>query len=129
MYLTGSPIFKVRTSTLDSHSQPPYAQLPSFRINSHTGGPWLCSLWRRVTGQAGLAKGAAMNLVGFATWVPVLALFNSYVAEITFVDGASMYPFLNADKDSTLRQDVVLNWKRAPQHDLERGMIVTLRCV
>jgi inner membrane protease subunit 2 len=89
----------------------------------------LSSLWRRTTGQAGIAKAVAMNLVGFATWVPVLALFNIYVAEVTFVDGASMYPFMNSEKDSTLRQDVVLNWKRAPQRDLERGMIVTLRCV
>lgn len=38
-----------------------------------------------------------------------------------------MYPFMNEDKDSTMRRDVMLNYKRSPQEGLERGMIVTLR--
>lgn len=52
-----------------------------------------------------------------------------HVAELTLVDGSSMYPFMNEDKDSTLRRDVVLNYKWSPQDDLERGMVVTLRLV
>lgn len=89
----------------------------------------LSSLWRRATGGVGIAKAVTLNLVGIATWIPVIAWFNLYVAELTYVDGASMYPLINADKNSTLRQDVVLTWKWKPQYELERGMIVTLRCV
>ncbi|KAG5951230.1 hypothetical protein E4U53_003511, partial [Claviceps sorghi] len=90
----------------------------------------LGSLWTRLRGQQpGVARLAALNLVGFATWIPVVAWFNLYVAELTLVDGASMYPFMNEDKDSTLRRDVVLNYKWSPQEGLERGMIVTLRQV
>lgn len=87
----------------------------------------LSSLWKRVRSQSGVARAVTYNLIGFATWVPVLAWFNLYVAELTFVDGPSMYPLMNSDKDSTLRRDVVLNWKWSPQDKLERGMIVTLR--
>lgn len=70
-----------------------------------------------------------LNLIGFATWIPVIAWFNLHVAELTVIDGSSMYPFMNADRDSSLRRDVVLNYKWSPQEDLQRGMIVTLRCV
>ncbi|KAL6862812.1 hypothetical protein ACO1O0_003050 [Amphichorda felina] len=87
----------------------------------------LSSLWRRATGGAGVAKAVSFNLVGLATWIPVIAWFNLYVAELTYVDGASMYPLMNSDKNSTLRQDVVLTWKWMPQQQLERGMVVTLR--
>ncbi|PNP47375.1 hypothetical protein TGAMA5MH_01192 [Trichoderma gamsii] len=68
-----------------------------------------------------------LNLIGFATWIPVIAWFNLHVAELTVIDGSSMYPFMNADRDSSLRRDVVLNYKWSPQEDLQRGMIVTLR--
>lgn len=87
----------------------------------------LRSLWSRARGQAGFGKAVTLNLVGLATWVPVIAWFNLYIAELTLVDGPSMYPLMNSDRDSTLRRDVVLNWKWAPQDELKRGMIVTLR--
>ncbi|PNY24942.1 Mitochondrial inner membrane protease subunit 2, partial [Tolypocladium capitatum] len=61
----------------------------------------------------------ALQLIGFATWIPVIAWFNLHVAELTVVDGPSMYPFMNADRDSTLRRDVILNYKWAPQEGLE----------
>lgn len=54
-------------------------------------------------------------------------MFNLHVAELTFVDGASMYPFMNEDRDSTLRRDIILNYKWSPQEDIQRGMVVTLR--
>ena len=69
----------------------------------------------------------AIQLIGLATWIPVVAWFNLHVAEVTAIDGASMYPFMNEDKDSTLRRDLVLNYKWSPQEGLERGMVVTLR--
>ncbi|KAG6017554.1 hypothetical protein E4U54_006302 [Claviceps lovelessii] len=91
----------------------------------------LGSLWTRLRRQqqqpSGIAMRVALNLVGFATWIPVVAWFNLYVAELTLVDGASMYPFMNEDKDSTLRRDVVFNYKWSPQEGLDRGMVVTLR--
>ncbi|CAI4210686.1 unnamed protein product [Parascedosporium putredinis] len=43
--------------------------------------------------------------------------------------GGSMYPFLNGDKDSTLRSDAALNWKLYPHLGLARGMIVTFKYV
>lgn len=93
----------------------------------------LGSLWTRLRRQqqqpSGIAMRVALNLVGFATWIPVVAWFNLYVAELTLVDGASMYPFMNEDKDSTLRRDVVFNYKWSPQEGLDRGMVVTLRQV
>ncbi|RYP27273.1 hypothetical protein DL768_011259 [Monosporascus sp. mg162] len=64
-------------------------------------------------------------MFAFATWLPVLSMFNDYVLEFTRINGPSMYPFLNAERDQTLRRDVVLNFKYGAQHDLQRGMIVT----
>ncbi|KAF5026700.1 hypothetical protein F66182_1207 [Fusarium sp. NRRL 66182] len=89
----------------------------------------LDSVWARLrgNGQPSLARSTALRLFGFATWIPVIAMFNLHVAELTFVDGASMYPLINDDKDSTLRRDMILNWKWSPQENLERGMVVTLR--
>ncbi|UNI13463.1 hypothetical protein JDV02_000206 [Purpureocillium takamizusanense] len=88
------------------------------------------SLWARMrSGRPGssAARTAALQLLGFATWIPVIAWFNLHVAELTLIEGTSMYPFMNEDRDSTLRRDVILNYKWAPQEGLERGMIVTLR--
>ncbi|KAH7319917.1 peptidase S24/S26A/S26B/S26C [Stachybotrys elegans] len=90
----------------------------------------LGTAWTRL--RAGMArpgrtKTIALQLVGFATWIPVIACFNLHVADISVVQGPSMYPILNADKDSTLRRDVILNYKWEPQEGLQRGMIVTLR--
>ncbi|PCD19185.1 hypothetical protein FGRA07_05990 [Fusarium graminearum] len=89
----------------------------------------LGSIWARLrgNGQASLARSTALRVFGFATWIPVIAMFNLHVAELTFVDGASMYPLINDEKDSTLQRDVILNWKWSPQENLERGMVVTLR--
>ncbi|KHN97058.1 Peptidase S24/S26A/S26B/S26C [Metarhizium album ARSEF 1941] len=86
-------------------------------------------MWSRLrtARRSGLAKAVAVKLVGFATWLPVIAWFNMHVAELTSVDGSSMHPFLNAGKDSTLRRDFVWNYKWSPQEGLERGMVVTLR--
>ena len=61
----------------------------------------------------------------FASWVPVSTMFNEYVLEVTTINGFSMYPFLNAERDRTLRRDLVLTFKYGAQRDLQRGMIVT----
>ena len=61
----------------------------------------LGSVWARLrgNGQPSLARSTALRLFGFATWIPVIAMFNLHVAELTFVDGASMYPLINDDKN------------------------------
>lgn len=90
----------------------------------------LGSVWARLRAQrSSTARLVALNLIGFATWIPVVAWFNLYVGELTLVNGSSMYPFMNEDKDSTLRRDVVFNCKWWPQEGLDRGMVVTLRQV
>lgn len=92
----------------------------------------LGSLWARVTSRAPFTpftRQFSRYLFGFATWVPVLILFNTNVAEVTLIDGPSMYPFFNTGYNESLRRDLCLNWKLYAQDDLQRGMIVTFRCV
>lgn len=84
-------------------------------------------IWARALGQPGTAKKTALGVLGFATWIPVIAWFNLHVAELTVVDGPSMSPFINEERDSTLRRDVILNYKWSPLEDLQRGVVVTLR--
>ena len=61
----------------------------------------------------------------FATWLPLVSLFNNNVLEFTTITGTSMYPFFNAEKDRTLWRDLVINFKYDAQYGLHRGMIVT----
>lgn len=75
------------------------------------------------------AVDVSRRLLQWATWIPVAVYINTFVAEVTFVRGGSMYPFFNEDKDSTLRSDVALNWKMYPNVGLARGMIVTFKYV
>ena len=64
-------------------------------------------------------------MFAFASWLPVLSMVNEYVFEVTKIDGPSMYPYFNPDRDRTLRRDLVLNFKYGAQDDLQRGMIIT----
>lgn len=65
------------------------------------------------------------SLFSFAMWLPAVFMLKVYVFDITKISGVSMYPFFNAERDQTLRRDVVLNWKYGAQDNLQRGMIVT----
>ncbi|KAI1105275.1 LexA/Signal peptidase [Jackrogersella minutella] len=65
------------------------------------------------------------QLFAFATWIPVVSMFNHNVGELAWINGPSMYPFLNAEKDMTTRKDIVINYKLNAQYGLRRGMIVT----
>lgn len=53
--------------------------------------------------------------------------FNTNVAEVTLIEGPSMYPFLNTNYNQSTRRDLCLNWKLYAQEHLGRGMIVTFR--
>jgi inner membrane protease subunit 2 len=66
-------------------------------------------------------------LVRYATWIPALIWFNSYVAEVTFIRGPSMYPFFNPQHNESLRKDLCLVWKLYAQEGLRRGMVVVFR--
>jgi hypothetical protein len=70
-------------------------------------------------------RDASFYLFGFATWIPAFVFINSHVAELSWIKGASMYPYLNTDFHRNLKQDVCINWKWAPLEGLQRGMIVT----
>lgn len=78
--------------------------------------------WRNA---ATFSRLVGYNLLGFATWLPVVIYFNEHVAETATINGHSMHPFFNTEKDSSLTRDRVLNWKWEAQEGLERGMIVT----
>ena len=87
-------------------------------------------LWQRLFSKAPiLANPTVRRIAGYASWIPVLGIFNAHVAELTSISGPSMYPLLNTDKDGTLRRDVVVNVKYGAERNLQRGMVVTLRCV
>ena len=66
-------------------------------------------------------------LIRYATWIPPLIWFNAYVAQVTFIRGPSMYPFLNPHYNESLREDLCLVWKLYAQDGLRRGMVVTFR--
>ncbi|KAK0751069.1 mitochondrial inner membrane protease subunit-like protein [Schizothecium vesticola] len=67
------------------------------------------------------------HLIGYATWLPPLIWFNTYVAQVTFISGPSMYPFLNPQYNESLKRDLCLVYKLYAQWNLERGMVVTFR--
>ncbi|KAI0021047.1 mitochondrial inner membrane protease subunit-like protein [Xylariomycetidae sp. FL0641] len=84
------------------------------------------AIWTRLKQRQVQTARAGLYLFGIATWLPVIISFNDYVGEVTWIEGNSMYPFFNAEKNETTRQDIVLNFKYNAQYGLRRGMIVTL---
>ncbi|KAK0637239.1 peptidase S24/S26A/S26B/S26C [Bombardia bombarda] len=77
--------------------------------------------------QARFFRQFSHHLIGFATWLPPLIWFNTFVAEATFIHGPSMYPFLNPHYNESLRQDLCLVYKLYAHENLQRGMVVTFR--
>ncbi|KAK7956760.1 mitochondrial inner membrane protease subunit 2 [Apiospora aurea] len=59
-----------------------------------------------------------------ASWLPVVVMANDHFFELTRINGPSMYPFLNPDKDRSLTRDWVWTWKYNAQTKLARGMVV-----
>ncbi|KAL2065621.1 hypothetical protein VTL71DRAFT_3291 [Oculimacula yallundae] len=58
-------------------------------------------------------------------WIPAVIFFNDHVREIVWINGPSMYPFLNPSYNENLSKDVCLNDKWNPRENLQRGMIIT----
>ncbi|KAF8862572.1 LexA/Signal peptidase [Acephala macrosclerotiorum] len=63
----------------------------------------------------------------FATWIPAVIFFNGHVGEVTWINGVSMYPFLNTRFNEGLSKDVCWTSKWSPTTNLKRGMIVSFR--
>lgn len=85
--------------------------------------------WGGAGGRLQFLKQFSRYLIRYATWIPPLIWFNTYVAEVTFIRGPSMYPFLNPHYNESLRKDLCLVWKLYAHENLARGMVVTFRCV
>ncbi|KAK0735791.1 peptidase S24/S26A/S26B/S26C [Apiosordaria backusii] len=66
-------------------------------------------------------------LLRYATWLPPFIWFNSYVAEVTLINGPSMYPFFNAHYNERLGRDWCLVWKMGVRERLRRGEVITFR--
>lgn len=81
------------------------------------GGKW--------TGRGGFLGNFTHYLIRYATWLPPLIMFNTYVAELTFINGPSMYPFLNPHYNESLKRDLCLVRKLYVLDNLKRGMVVT----
>ncbi|KAJ3579408.1 hypothetical protein NPX13_g1153 [Xylaria arbuscula] len=82
-------------------------------------------MWNRLKQQRTNLGQFGYYMFMFAASVPVVISFNTFVLELAWIRGASMYPFLNSEKDQTTREDAVLNFKCNAQYALQRGMIVT----
>ena len=67
---------------------------------------------------------ALLTLTSILTWIPVLSFFHAHVAQLMWVTGPSMYPFLNTDYNTSTRKDVVWVNMWAPAEGLRRGMVV-----
>jgi inner membrane protease subunit 2 len=64
-----------------------------------------------------------------ATWIPALIFFNGHVGEVSWISGASMYPYLNTSFNDDLAQDICWTSKWNPTGNLQRGMIVSFQYV
>ncbi|MCJ1319077.1 hypothetical protein MMC15_004410 [Xylographa vitiligo] len=73
-----------------------------------------------------ILRNTFLTLGALGTWAPMVFFFNDKIAQLMWVSGPSMYPFLNTDYNSTTRKDVVFVNMWAPWQDLKRGMIVAL---
>jgi len=67
----------------------------------------------------------SFRLLGFVTWIPAIAFFNMHVAELVWINGASMYPYLNTGFHQSLKKDICWVYKQNPIEGLQRGMLIT----
>lgn len=74
-------------------------------------------LWRRL-------RPTLLTITSILTWIPVLSFINTHVAQLMWVTGPSMYPFLNTDYNTSTRKDVVWVNMWAPAEGLRRGTVV-----
>ncbi|KAK0111396.1 hypothetical protein ONS95_001757 [Cadophora gregata] len=58
-------------------------------------------------------------------WIPAVIFFNDHVGEHVWINGQSMYPFLNPSFNEDLSKDLCWNSRWNPTANLKRGMIVS----
>ncbi|KAH6716117.1 peptidase S24/S26A/S26B/S26C [Leptodontidium sp. 2 PMI_412] len=58
-------------------------------------------------------------------WIPAVIFFNDHVGDIAWINGPSMYPFLNPSFNEDLSRDLCWNSKLNPTQNLKRGMIIS----
>ncbi|CZS91949.1 related to IMP2-mitochondrial inner membrane protease subunit [Rhynchosporium agropyri] len=58
-------------------------------------------------------------------WIPAIIFSNDHVIDVVWINGPSMYPFLNPSFNENLSKDVCLNYKWNPRKNLGRGMIIS----
>ncbi|KAI1108690.1 mitochondrial carrier [Nemania sp. NC0429] len=93
--------------------------------SSHPLTMTLRSIWARVKQQRAAFGRFGYYMFMFTSSIPIAISFNTFILELTWIRGASMYPFLNPEKDQTTREDIVVNLKYNAQYALQRGMVVT----
>jgi inner membrane protease subunit 2 len=80
----------------------------------------------RITAQSKhFFQGSKYVLFATVPWLPAVIFFNDYVAEISYINGASMYPYLNVSYNEGLGRDRCLVNKWYPARNLQRGMLVS----
>ncbi|MCJ1245792.1 hypothetical protein MMC30_002996 [Trapelia coarctata] len=73
-----------------------------------------------------LVRTTFLTLGFVATCAPIAIFLNDNFAQLMWVNGPSMYPFLNTDYNSTTTKDVVFVNMWNPWKGLKRGMVVAL---
>lgn len=82
-------------------------------------------LFNRFRARGPFVKQTSFILFNFITWIPAVIWFNSNVGDIVWIQGGSMYPYLNTDINRTTKKDACWNSKWEPLEGLRRGMIVS----
>ncbi|KAI0404202.1 mitochondrial carrier [Xylaria palmicola] len=95
------------------------------RENAEVSGDESRSIWARLRQKPASLGEFSYYMFMFAASVPIVITFNTFVLELAWIKGPSMYPFLNSEKDQTTRKDAVVNLKYKAQDALQCGMIVT----
>lgn len=62
-------------------------------------------------------------------WIPAVIFFNDHVGDAVWINGASMYPFLNPTFNESLSKDACWETRWNPTSNLRRGMIVSYQYV
>lgn len=61
------------------------------------------------------------------SWIPAVIFFNGNVGGLVWVNGPSMYPYLNMSFNEDMKKDICWNKKWNARKGLERGMIVSFQ--
>jgi len=111
------------------------SQLPDDRANDDDDGPasvsasiLMSTLWRwasRSVSRVSSPPRVALRLGVFVlAWFPAFIYFNDHVAQIMWVGGPSMTPFLNTHFHASTQRSVILASMSKPYQNLHRGSVI-----